>query len=269
MSTPSIDCASPEICDFTDAEHRRLLELAASKYRFASYAQTTTEPFVIWRHDVDYSPHRALAFAKMESELGLRCIYHVLLSGRYYNAFEPEIADILRQIGAFGHEIGLHFDMDVVPDSASFDPVKVIERIAFEKRVLETITGAPVASMSFHNFTLHKARLDLTEHLCGMTNASARRFQDGFKYVSDSNGIWRYDRLSDVLNASPFPRLHVLTHPIWWTPEPMHPVNRLRRVIDGRARANFDFYTAVMKRDGRFTALAERLGFTGSQCDGA
>ncbi len=247
--------------DFTEANYGRLLELAASKYRFESYGAAPEAPFVIWRHDVDYSPQRALAFAKIEAVLGLRCIYHVLVSSRYYNILEPDTGVVIRQIAGLGHEIGLHFDMDVGLEAEAVSREKILDRIGLEKRLIEAVAGVPVTTMSFHNYVLHESRLDRADEICGMLNSSTKAYQDGYKYVSDSNGIWRYDRLEDVLSEPPFPRLHVLTHPVWWTPEPMPPVMRLRRVVDGRASANFDFYAAVMERDGRFKALAERLGF--------
>ena len=241
-----------EHAEFTETNYHRLLKLAASKYRFASFGDGSAEPFAIWRHDVDYSPHRALAFARLESALSLRCVYHILVSSRYYSVFEPETAEILRQIGALGHEVGLHFDMDVAPAGTPATEAQVLSRISLEKQIIEAVVGVPVGTMSFHNYVLHETRLDKAEEICGMLNTSADRFRNGYKYVSDSNGIWRHDRLEDVLQKEePFPRLHVLTHPIWWTPEAMLPVMRLRRVVDGRAHANMDFYTNVMKRDGR------------------
>lgn len=265
-STADERCAEEQ--DFTEANYGRLLQLAASKYKFASYGTASEAPFVIWRHDVDYSPHRALAFAKLEAGLGLRCIYHVLASSRYYNILEPDTGSVIRQIAGMGHEIGLHFDMDVGLENEAVSQEQILDRIGLEKQLIEAVARVPVTTMSFHNYVLHQSRLDRAEEICGMINSSTKAFQNGYKYVSDSNGIWRYDRLEDVLSASPYPRLHVLTHPVWWTPEPMPPVMRLRRVVDGRARANFDFYAAVMERDGRFEALAERLGFPTARHNG-
>ncbi len=268
MTRSSDDERYAEERDFTEANYERLLQIAASKYEFVSYGAAPDVPFVIWRHDVDYSPHRGLAFAKLEAALGLRCIYHILVSSRYYNILEPDTAGVIRQIAGLGHEIGLHFDMDVGLEVEAVSQEQILARIGLEKQLIETVAGVPVTTMSFHNYVLHQSRLDRAEEICGMLNSSTKSYQDGYKYVSDSNGIWRYDRLEDVLAAPPFPRLHVLTHPVWWTPEPMPPVMRLHRVVDGRASANFDFYAAVMERDGRFEALAERLGFPAARHNG-
>ena len=66
---------------------------------------------------------------------------------------------------------------------------------------------------------------------------SAQRLRCGagtrYDYVSDSNGYWRFRRLDAVLADADVERLHVLTHPEWWPPEPMSPRARLERSARG------------------------------------
>jgi hypothetical protein len=247
--------------EFTEANYRRLLVLAAERYAFCDYGQEAHDRrSVAWRHDVDYSPHRALALARMENAQGLRCIYHVLPTGRYYNVLEPEIAEIFHDIAELGHFLGLHFDLDVFGEQIEVDADAVVRRITLEKEILEAVTGAQLRSMSFHNYGLNQGRLLELETICGMTNIAAHSVRSQYKYVSDSNGIWRFDRLEDVLGQD-HRRLHVLTHPEWWTPTAMSPLDRLDRCIAGRARAARRFYADVMKRDGRYADIAARIGF--------
>ncbi len=251
--------------DFTEAEYARLLELAAARWRFVGYAdRNLAEPHVIWRHDIDYSPHRALAMARQEAARGLRCVYHILPSGRYYNPIEPEIAEIFAKIAGLGHEIGLHFDMDVFGPETPPSHDDVLAAIAFQKGIVEQAAGTAAKSMSFHNFTLNLGRLIESEAFCGMTNASAKSIVEGYSYVSDSNGIWRHRKLDEVLSGETLPRLHVLTHPVWWTPEAMTPYKRFRRAVDGRTRSALDFYIQVMRRDGRFDTIGALLGVPGA-----
>lgn len=256
-----------ELADFTEASYLRLLGISKQKYRFCGYLERPSAPHVIWRHDVDYSPHRALALAKLEAGLNLRCNYHILLASRYYNVFEHEITRILRTIVELGHEVGLHFDMDAFGDSAAVPEKEVEARISLEHGVLERLVGVPIRSMSYHNHTLNSARLLEREEICGMLNASASSLGRTYKYVSDSNGIWRHQRLVDVLQAETVPRLHVLTHPEWWTPEAMPPLDRLRRAVAGRARTNMQLYVQLLRRDGRLEAIGGRLGFSESDMD--
>ncbi len=247
--------------EFTEANYQRLLILAAEHYDFCDYGQEVSDRrSVAWRHDVDYSPHRALALARLEHAQGLRCIYHGLVAGRYYNVLEPEIAEIFRFIVGLGHSLGLHFDLDVFGEQATVDIDAVVQRIALEKKILESVTGAQLRSMSFHNYGLNQGRLLEQESICGMTNIAATSVRNRYKYVSDSNGIWRFDRLEDVLGQD-HRRLHVLTHPEWWTPTPMSPVDRLDRCIAGRAQSGRSLYVGLMKRDGRYADIAARIGF--------
>lgn len=260
MHNPDTTPDQTEHADFTEVEYGRLLDLTAAQYRFCDYDSQGEDRCVIWRHDIDASPHRALALARLEAERNIRCIYHVLPSSNHYNVLEPAVASIVKQIAEFGHEVGLHFDMDVFGARASVSERELNQRIGLEKDIVAMIVGAPVRSLSFHNFAMNEARLDRTERICGMTNASARRYYTEFEYISDSNGIWRHRRLHDVLAGEPVPRLHVLTHPMWWVPEPMAPLARLHRATNGRARANADFYLDILKRDGRFDEIAARIG---------
>jgi hypothetical protein len=246
---------------FTEDAYERLLGLAAEKYQFCGFGEEPDRPLVIWRHDVDYSPHRALALARIETRRRLKCVYHLLVTSRYYNILEAEIVAIFRTIAELGHEIGLHFDMDSFGESGSLSSEQLDERIVFERGIVENLLGVELRSMSFHNYTINQDRIHERERICGMINAAAPAFR-GFAYVSDSNGIWRYRKLEEALSGPAVPRLQVLTHPEWWTPEPLAPYARLRRSIDGRAAANLQLYLYQLERDGRLDSIDQRIGLT-------
>jgi hypothetical protein len=56
--------------------------------------------------------------------------------------------------------------------------------------------------------------------------------------------------MSEVI-AEGHARLHLLTHPAWWTPEPMAPSARIDRAILGRARKVRADYGAILAAGGR------------------
>jgi hypothetical protein len=246
--------------DFTEDEYLRLMELASRKYTFVHYDENPPGPCVCWRHDVDYSPQRALALARIEAERSLKCIYHVYLTGRYYSLLEPPVTALFREIAELGHVLGLHFDMDVLGTGENTDTDRILERIDFEKSILEKLLYQPMRSISFHNYALNQERLMRAGCLHGMINVCSSAIWDGYKYVSDSNGIWRHERLRDVLSREPYDRLHVLTHPVWWTPTPQTPMERLKRAVEGRANAGIGFYLSLLKQDGRFEHIADQIG---------
>jgi hypothetical protein len=63
--------------------------------------------------------------------------------------------------------------------------------------------------------------------------------------------VWRHERLFDLLENPVHDRLHVLTHPEWWTPQAMNPRARLQRSLDGQSAAVGRYYDDLVDRYGR------------------
>jgi hypothetical protein len=231
--------------DFTVASYRAILEAAKARYAFAPFGTGASGPHVLWRHDVDYSVHRAVVLARVEAELGVRATYFVTLHSDLYNLLEPAVHDRVREIAALGHWIGLHFD-------AGFHPGGDLdERAAWEGRVVSEALEVPVETVSLHNPSVSGTEDFDAERLGGMLHAGARSVRDRYAYVSDSNGYWRYGRLADVLAAGEHERMHVLTHPEMWQEEPMSPRERILRCIEGRGRASEATYDALLADNQR------------------
>jgi hypothetical protein len=248
---------------FTEVAYAWILDAAREKYRFNGSDLGGSGPVACWRHDIDYSPQRALVLARMEAARELRCVYHIAPSGRYYNVLEPETAEILREISALGHEVGLHFDMDVFP-AGIVDDTAFLGRVQLEKSIIECVTGQTPTSFSFHNHAMHEQRLSASIEIGGMLNLASPEFYQGIRYLSDSNGIWRTETLETLMSQTPVPKLQVLTHPVWWTPEAMTPYQRFLRTVDGRRHANVSFYRDIMERDGRFESIRNQIGMGAS-----
>ena len=86
--------------------------------------------------------------------------------------------------------------------------------------------------------------------LAGMVNAYSKRLRTDYVYASDSNGYWRFKPIPDVIQER-HNRLHILTHPEWWTPDPLPPRDRIERCVMGRAQANLQKYDTGLARFGR------------------
>jgi hypothetical protein len=63
-------------------------------------------------------------------------------------------------------------------------------------------------------------------------------FMREFKYFSDSRGIWSHGNPLESEAYSRKENLHILTHPIWWTPSPMSPFEKLLKIAE-----NLDYST--------------------------
>jgi hypothetical protein len=236
-----------QFADFTEDRYREMLATARRAYSFQPFGTTSEVPHVLWRHDIDYSPHRALRLAQLEAEEGVRATYFLYLHSELYNLLEADVLARIGRILELGHWLGLHFD-------AGFYGIKrelgLYEKLEFERDLLAELVGRPVGAISFHNPTTSEL---LPDHdlLAGMTNAYGRAISENYAYVSDSNGYWRHSRLPDVLAAAEEARLHVLTHPEWWQAEPMSPRDRLARCIEGRARRSEEWYDDLLRTWGR------------------
>lgn len=236
--------------EFTEAGFRGLLRaLKANGYRFAGYAKTGAGKEVLWRHDVDYSMHRAAKLAEIEAAEGATATYFVNPRSAFYNVFEPEISSLLSKIRQRGHDIGLHFDANAY-DVTIWSAAEIETALTHERAILEMALGEPVHSVSWHNPDMSNLLEFDADEISGLISAYGISFRRNYIYCSDSNGYWRFQPMAKVIAAG-HPRLHLLTHPEWWTPEPMSPSSRINRTIIGRARATRRDYDALLARAGR------------------
>ncbi|WP_417512981.1 hypothetical protein [Minwuia sp.] len=236
--------------DFTEDGFRTLLKaLARGGYRFAAYGDAADDRHVIWRHDIDMSVHRAARLAQIEAEEGAFATYLVNPRCDFYNVLEPAISDLLRGIRDLGHEIGLHFDSTRFGDT-TWTRTTLVATLKKEKALLETILEHPVRVVSWHNPSLSNLMDFEDEEIGGLCSAYSGPLRRDYTYCSDSNGYWRFRPMGEVIGEG-HEKLHLLTHPVWWTPEVMTPSDRIDRAIQGRAdriRADYDH---ILGRSGR------------------
>lgn len=246
--------------DFTHAHYRDLLRLARRTWIFRSFTDfAPDERFILWRHDIDFSPHAARNLAEIEAEEGVRATYFVHLHSEFYNALELDTILQLQKIVELGHHIGLHFDVhyhDVVEEAA------LDELIAEEADILRRALGVPVECFSFHitnDFTMACQR----PMYGGLVNAYGSYFRTDVGYCSDSNGYWRFRRLHEVLKSATDQCLQVLTHDAWWQATVMSPRARVYRSISGRAAKTARYHADLIASCNRITAseLHEQFGF--------
>lgn len=220
--------------DFTEDSYRKYLMTAKRKYIFRDYHNfDKSENFILWRHDIDFSVHRAKKLAEIENEEKVKATYFIHLHSEFYNVFEVEISKLIHEIIELGHTIGLHFDTHYYSVN---DENLLEEHIEFEKKVLNRLFNTDIKTFSFHNnnsFTLSCKKWSYA----GLINTYADYFQTEVSYCSDSNGYWKYKRLEDVLNENN-KNLHVLTHPEWWQKDIKSPYERIKRCIKERANNN-------------------------------
>lgn len=230
--------------DFTIARYREVLSQAKARFRFVQFDFPFEEGNIaLWRHDVDFSPQRAVVMAAIEADAGVMATYFFQLSSRYYNLFEPDIVSIVREIAKLGHDIGLHFEVQASIDGKQPNHEGELQ---FQAAALSHICGKPVTSFSLHNpTTIIGIPLDDQQH-SGLINASYSGLRERFSYCSDSNGVWRFRSLDEMIQDPDVTMLYALTHPEWWQETVMLPRDRLQRCIDGRARRSARYYDELL-----------------------
>lgn len=233
--------------DFTTSHYRSLLQKAKENYIFSRYhTLDKNSKFILWRHDIDFSPHRALRLAQIEKEEGVISTYFIHLHSEYYNVFEKEIFTIIKKIIDNGHDIGVHFDSHFYDLKTEED---IEKNLLKEKEILEKLFDIAIHAFSFHNTNPFIMSCQKMKY-AGLINTYAEYFQKEVKYCSDSNGYWRYERMMNILEASSAFRLHFLTHPEWWQEDIMSPWQKIQRAIDGRSEKNKKYYRNFLDSAG-------------------
>lgn len=236
--------------EFTEADYRQLLRLARAQYAFCRFPEHAhVERGVLWRHDVDISPQRALALARIEHAEGVVATYFIHLHSIFYNALEPQVVECFRGIAALGHAFGLHFEPQFYKGMTPSAPAAVDVAIRAEATALESIISCRSEAVSYHNPDAMWSALD-TDELGGLVNTYGRSVRARFQYCSDSNGHWRHQPLRALL-VSGAPRLHVLTHPEWWTPDAMPSREKIARATEGHSASVIRSYEAQLEATGR------------------
>lgn len=233
--------------DFTFKHYKKLIKTAKEKFAFSSFKDfTEKEKFIISRHDIDYSPENALIMAKIEEKLKVKSTYYIMLHSEYYNILEKHNTNIILEILSLGHDIGLHFD----PSFYNIKKESALEnKITLEREFLEKIFGIEMYSFSFHNtnnFILSCKK----SHYAGLLNNYNSYFQNELDYCSDSYGIWRFNRMFEVITNPKVKKLQILTHPVLWSEKPMPPHKRVYSSILKRKQWEKAFYNDFLKKNG-------------------
>lgn len=242
--------ANPRWADFTEEAYKEMLRLARDKgYLFSQYHERTAERHVLWRHDIDLSAHRALRMAEIEAEVGVASTFFVNPHSAFYNMLEPGILALLTRICELGHGLGLHFDADA--HKGQLETFADLSRcLTRERDLLADWLNTEIRAFSFHNPDVANLLAFDQDEIAGMINTYGRSFRESYVYASDSNGYWRHKPIPVVINEG-HSRLQILTHPEWWTPEPLPPRQRLERCAIGRARRQMSDNDAFLTAHNR------------------
>ncbi|SOB93615.1 peptidoglycan/xylan/chitin deacetylase (PgdA/CDA1 family) [Ureibacillus xyleni] len=223
--------------EFTINAYVQLLELLKSKgYEFCFYNEINEKnKTVILRHDVDFTLDKAVEMAVVESQIGVKSTYFVLLSTNFYNVFSKQSFEKLIQIANLGHEIGLHFD-ETRYDIHTLDELK--RYVEKEAEILSKLLDTKVNVISMHRpskFTLNND-IQFEQFI----NSYSSKFFKDMKYVSDSRMNWRENPI-EIIESGQYEKLHILTHPFWYSTKNETMEAKLKDFIKQSIADRYDF----------------------------
>ena len=214
-------------------------------YTFAKMADSQVQaggPVAILRHDIDFSVEYALQMARLESEEGACATYFFMTTCAYYNLFTDRSREVLAEIVALGHEVGLHWDSRFLPtrpeDCADFFKAQLL--------LLSSVTGEKVRSCSQHIPTDTPA-FDISPFI--EFNAYSSRINQRYQYVSDSSMAWRKTTPLDLIAQGV--DMQFLSHPIWWMAEGENQADKIRNMTaqaEQALRDNSEEYLVYMQK---------------------
>ena len=206
-------------------------------------------PFAILRHDIDFSIAKAVEMARLDSSLGARSTFFVLLTTPYYNPLDEENLPRLRSIIDLGHEIGLHVDC------SGFDgltPGEQLERVRAQATCLEAHLGVKIGSIAQHKPTAARTRPEFP----GYVDAYSKPFFSDIGYISDSRMMFRVPDVRGFFRQHE--RCQLVLHPVWWhnTPKTRAQIldelklglaDQFARMIDDEHRIILDFLATYVQ----------------------
>lgn len=164
-------------------------------------------PYLILRHDIDFSIPAAIKMARIEHELGIQSTYFVLFSSKFYNVLEGNTVEQLRELAKLGHEIGLHYD----PRQYRSYGKNMKKTLEIQIKMLEHLLGTKVYSIARHG----PWDRDPFAKIKGYINANHPNLR-GDLFIHDSCRAWTpLEGLLKLLSQPP-QKVQLLIHPENW-----------------------------------------------------
>jgi len=203
------------------------------------------------RHDIDLSLEHAVNLARVEADLGITSTYFVMVRSDFYNVFSRAGAESVRSILQCGHALGLHFDCAAYPEMS--DAPRLASCSAMESSLLQQWFDVAVTVVSYHRPQpiILSGDPSLSHPL---PHTYMKKFTKEIRYLSDSQGRWKYGSPLQTKEFRESRSMHILTHPIWWDEQPSESLQKLNTFLARRLSimqidlaANCTIYTTPQK----------------------
>jgi len=236
---------------FSFKEYKTILNFIKDNYQIIDYSDVTdnTNSFAIIRHDVEFSPNRALDIAKIDKELGIESSYFFQIRNNCYNSLSGENVNIIKKISNLGHHIGAHIN------TSQFNSQNSLE--SFVVKDVETLSK--YTNLNVDRFSFHRPKpYQLREYIKinGYINAYDNKYFHYYdeiqpkklrvKYIADSNNNWKYGHPLN-LNVDEVDKLQLLTHPFSWTKDGLDNYDNFKSVIGEKTKEMVNSFNSETK----------------------
>ena len=162
---------------------------------------------LLLRHDIDFDCGYAAGIAAVENKIGVKATYFFLLRSDSYNLLSKRNYQIVREIKNSGHEISLHFDPLIYGED-------FLQGFRLEREIFEKTFETELKVVSIHR--PNDFFLNFDETLDGVEHTYQKKYFRDIKYISDSQGVFRFGHPLDSEEFKAKKTIHLLTHPVWW-----------------------------------------------------
>jgi hypothetical protein len=217
-----------KIRNFSFQQYKNIIKHLSNKRKIIDFAdvEDSSSNFLLLRHDVEYSPERALEMANFEKSIGVTSSYFFQIRNNTYNFLSQNNIEICHKIRALGHKIGLHVHLATVKDE-TLTYKKIKSLINTDIIIMNNILGFEVDRFSYHRPT--RAVLSFDENFLNLYNAYNKKYftlcedinkiqKNQPKYISDSNHTWKSMNPFEK-SVEDYDKIQLLTHPFSWTKE--------------------------------------------------
>ncbi len=216
--------------------YEKIIEDMKATGKAMSYAEAIgKDEFAIMRHDIEFSIERAYDLSLIESKHDFTSTYFVQITNNSYNAFSKRNVDMLKDMAARGHHIGLHYHCN-----GQLDPVLVRDGVRDQMRIISEMLGMDVNSYSFHRPVKEIYYYNIS--IPYTINAYSKEFftyaenvsEDDeleVKYIADSKHRWNYG-FPDYETLMKYKKVQLLIHPFSWTKDGYDNLGNFMTLID-------------------------------------
>ena len=101
---------------FSYLEYSNIIKHIQQYLDIVDFASVTSDSdnYCVVRHDVEFSPYRALEIAKLENDIGISSSFYFQITNNCYNSLSNENLAIIKQIEDLGHKIGAHINTSYI-----------------------------------------------------------------------------------------------------------------------------------------------------------